>query len=67
LAAADGELTVDGIQATGLVDGELQVERSPVKGTLARSTPELIVEKLATDTDAAEQGFYEDLLGKFDD
>jgi dsDNA-specific endonuclease/ATPase MutS2 len=67
LAAADGELTVDGIQATGLVDGELQVERSPVKGTLARSTPELIVEKLATDTDAAEQTFYETLLAKFED
>jgi dsDNA-specific endonuclease/ATPase MutS2 len=47
LDAAETDLTVDGIQAEGLVDGELRVNRSPVKGTLARSTPELIVEKLA--------------------
>jgi len=54
---------VDGIEATGLVDGELRVERSPVKGKLARSTPELIVEKLADSE--AEGGFYQELLGKF--
>jgi len=63
LDAADAELTVDGIQAEGLVDGELRVNRSPVKGQLARSTPELIVEKLADDADGA---FYGDLLGKFE-
>jgi len=56
------ELAVDGIEAEGLVDGELRVDRSPVKGTLARSTPELIVEKLADER----EGFYDDLLGKFD-
>ncbi|WP_018256957.1 helix-hairpin-helix domain-containing protein [Halomicrobium katesii] len=61
--AADADLTVDGIQAEGLVDGELRVNRSPVKGQLARSTPELIVEKLADD---AESDFYGDLLGKFE-
>jgi len=61
--AADAELTVDGIQAEGLVDGELRVNRSPVKGQLARSTPELIVEKLADEADGA---FYGDLLGKFE-
>ncbi|MFB6308592.1 MAG: helix-hairpin-helix domain-containing protein [Haloarculaceae archaeon] len=60
--AASVALTIDGIEAHGLEDGELQVERSPVKDTLARSTPELIVEKLAEDGD----GFYEDLLAKFD-
>ena len=38
------------------------VNRSPVKGKLARSTPELIVEKLAEDGD----GFYERLLEKFE-
>ena len=63
IEAADAELSVDGIQAEGLVDGELRVNRSPVKGTLARSTPELIVEKLADD---AEGDFYGDLLGKFE-
>ncbi|MEF8908267.1 MAG: helix-hairpin-helix domain-containing protein [Haloarculaceae archaeon] len=60
--AATVDLAVDGIEAEGLVDGELRVERSPVKGTLARSTPELIVEKLAGED---ETGFYEGLLEKF--
>jgi len=62
LEAADADIAIDGIQAEGLVDGELRVNRSPVKGQLARSTPELIVEKLAADGD----GFYDDLLAKFD-
>ncbi|WP_229111451.1 MutS-related protein [Halapricum desulfuricans] len=57
------DIAVDGIEAIGLDDGELLVDRSPVKGTLARSTPELIVEKLAADGD----GFYERLLEKFED
>ncbi|MBX0295852.1 helix-hairpin-helix domain-containing protein [Haloarcula nitratireducens] len=63
LAAADADLAIDGIQAEGLVDGELRVNRSPVKGQLARSTPELIVEKLADD--GGDEGFYSGLLGKF--
>jgi dsDNA-specific endonuclease/ATPase MutS2 len=60
--AADFDVAVDGIEALGLVDGELRVNRSPVKDHLARSTPELIVEKLA-DEDGAE--LYERLLEKF--
>ncbi len=60
--AATLDLTVDGIEAEGLVDGQLRVNRSPVKGKLARSTPELIVEKLAGED---ETGFYEGLLEKF--
>ena len=60
--AADIDVAVDGIEAEGLVDGELQVNRSPVKEHLARSTPELIVEKLATDDDGT---FYQSLLEKF--
>ena len=68
--AADTELAVDGIEARGLDNGELQVDRSPVKGSLARSTPELIVEKLTTDghkDDTADEdnGFYRRLLEKF--
>jgi ABC-type sugar transport system ATPase subunit len=70
---ADREVAVDGIEAVGLVDGELQVDRSPEKGLLARSTPELIVEKLASEADGAsgpgdgEGGeFYDRLLRKFD-
>jgi DNA mismatch repair protein MutS2 len=60
--AAATELTVDGIEAEGIAEGELQVDRSPVKGRLARSTPELIVEKLADD---GGEGFYDRLLEKF--
>ncbi|TKX57946.1 endonuclease MutS2 [Halorubrum sp. SS7] len=60
--AADFDVAVDGIEAAGLVDGELRVNRSPKKGHLARSTPELIVEKLADDRGGE---FYGDLLEKF--
>ena len=60
--AADFEVAVDGIKAAGLVDGKLRVNRSPKKGHLARSTPELIVEKLAGDRG---DEFYGDLLEKF--
>ena len=63
-AEADVDVTVDGIEALGLKEGELQVNRSPVKNHLARSTPELIVEKLAT---ADGDDLYEELLEKFDD
>ena len=60
--AAATTLAVDGIEAVGLVDGELQVNRSPREGHLARSTPELIVEKLAEERGG---GFYAGLLEKF--
>jgi len=69
--AADRPIAVDGIEAEGLQDGELQVDRSPVKGRLARSTPELIVEKLADrngddeDTEGDERAFYASLLETF--
>jgi dsDNA-specific endonuclease/ATPase MutS2 len=61
--AAEIDVTVDGIEAIGLEDGELQVNRSPVKNRLARSTPELIVEKLA---ESEGETFYSELLEKFD-
>ena len=61
--AADTEIAIDGIEAVGLRDGELEVNRSPVKGHLARSTPELIVEKLAKESEGE---FYDELLEKFD-
>ncbi|SEO56580.1 dsDNA-specific endonuclease/ATPase MutS2 [Halogranum amylolyticum] len=60
--AAEFPVAVDGIEAVGLEDGELQVNRSPVKDHLARSTPELIVEKLAGESGNA---FYDRLLKKF--
>ncbi|WP_135664713.1 MutS-related protein [Halorhabdus rudnickae] len=67
-ATADREIGVDGIQALGLEDGELQVDRTPRTDTLARSTPELIVEKLADDDDHGNGSgdFYARLLGKFE-
>ena len=65
--AADRSIGVDGIEAEGLVDGELRLDRSPVKGRLARSTPELIVEKLSDgdDAESVERDFYASLLEKF--
>ncbi|MFB6194541.1 MAG: endonuclease MutS2 [Haloplanus sp.] len=72
--AAAVDIAVDGIEAVGLVDGELRVNRSPVTDHLARSTPELIVEKLATESEARADGsgeadagddFYRRLLEKF--
>ena len=60
--AAGFDVAVDGIEAVGLADGELVVNRSPVKDHLARSTPELIVEKLAGEDGS---GFYDRLLEKF--
>ncbi|WP_251342114.1 MutS-related protein [Haloplanus halophilus] len=62
--AAGIDVAVDGIEAVGLVDGELRVNRSPVTDHLARSTPELIVEKLATD-EGEDAEFYSRLLEKF--
>jgi dsDNA-specific endonuclease/ATPase MutS2 len=61
--AATVDVAVDGIEAVGLVDGRLEVNRSPVKDHLARSTPELIVEKLAGEGEADD--FYDRLLEKF--
>ncbi|WIV68027.1 MutS-related protein [Natrialbaceae archaeon AArc-T1-2] len=74
---ADVAVTVDGIEAVGLVDGELRVNRSPVNDHLARSTPELIVEKLAGEaregsgagsgsTTRDDAAFYDRLLEKFE-
>ena len=63
--AAEFDVPVDGIEAEGLVDGELVVNRSPRKDHLARSTPELIVEKLADEDGADDTGFYDRLLEKF--
>jgi DNA mismatch repair protein MutS2 len=59
------DIAVDGIAAEGIEDGALLVDRSPVKGQLARSTPELIVEKLAEEEGGEDAAFYESLLAKF--
>jgi DNA mismatch repair protein MutS2 len=57
---------VDGIEATGLDDQwNLVVDRTPRMGHLARSTPELIVARLAATTKGPDQPLYQDLLALF--
>ena len=63
---ADVDVRVDGIRAEGVVDGELVVNRSPVPNHHARSTPELIVESLASTASDDRVDFYRQLLEKFD-
>ncbi len=57
---------VDGIEATGLDDQHrLVVDRTPRLNHLARSTPELIVRRLANTVKGAERALYESLLERF--
>ncbi len=66
LRHATAPVRVDGIEATGLDEGfRLVVDRSPVMGRFARSTPELILQRLAATTKGPQQGLYQDLLGLF--
>ncbi|HUW66676.1 MAG TPA: helix-hairpin-helix domain-containing protein [Candidatus Nanoarchaeia archaeon] len=62
----DCDVRVDGIEARGLDnDLNLIVDRNPRYNYVAKSTPELIVERLARQADDDKKGFYERLLGKF--
>ncbi len=64
LKNTDHEIRVDGIEAKGLDENlNLIVDRNPKYNYLARSTPELIVERLARKEKGNE--FYERLLKKF--
>lgn len=65
-AVADVAIRVDGIRAEGVEDGELVVNRTPVRNHLARSTPELIVEQLAVNGDGPRADVYHALLEKFE-
>lgn len=57
---------VDGIEAAGLDEhNNLLVRRSPVYNHLARSTPELILDRLVRTTEGPEREFYARLLSKF--
>lgn len=57
---------IDGIEASGLdADLNLIVERTPRYNYVAKSTPELIVERLSRKTNGDEQAFYERLRAKF--
>jgi len=66
LENTEAEVRVDGIEAKGLDSNlELVVDRTPVYNHVARSTPELIVERLFRKTSGKEQEFYAHLKGKF--
>jgi len=57
---------VDGIEASGLDDHHnLIVNRSPQYNYLARSTPELILDRLAKTATGCEREFYGRLLARF--
>ena len=59
-------IRVDGIEASGLdADLNLIVDRSPRYNYIAKSTPELIVERLSKKTSGREQAFYLKLREKF--
>ena len=60
-------IRVDGIEAGGLDDDlNLIVNRNPIKNHIAKSTPELIVEKLFLTSKGDENVFYEKLKKKFE-
>ncbi|WP_440946348.1 MutS-related protein [Methanosarcina sp. T3] len=60
------DIRVDGIEAEGLDSSlELIVNRNPIYNCVARSTPELIVERLLRKTTGKEQEFYAHLKDKF--
>jgi DNA mismatch repair protein MutS2 len=59
---------MDGIEARGLDAGyNLVVDRTPRRDYLARSTPELILRRLAETSSGEEQAVYRELLGKMKD
>lgn len=63
---AETPVRVDGIEAEGLDENNcLIVNRSPRYNYLARSTPELILDRLVRTTKGPEKEFYARLLAKF--
>lgn len=60
------QIRIDGIEAKGLdANLNLIVDRTPRYNYLARSTPELIVERLTRLSDGEQKAFYNRLLKKF--
>jgi dsDNA-specific endonuclease/ATPase MutS2 len=60
------EIRIDGIEATGLdANLNLIVDRNPRYYYLAKSTPELIMERLTRSSDGDQKAFYARLLNKF--
>jgi len=66
LENTDYDIRVDGIEAKGLDSNlNLIVDRTPRYNYLAKSTPELIVERLTRSSDGDKKVFYQKLLAKF--
>ena len=63
-----GDLRIDGIEARGLDENlELIVDRTPKRGLLARSTPELIVRRLAARSEGPASDLFNRLAERFTD
>jgi len=66
LRYAETAVRVDGIEAEGLDENNnLRLSRSPRYNCLARSTPELILDRLVRSAKGSERDFYARLLSKF--
>ena len=66
LRYSETAVRVDGIEAEGLDEkGNLRLCRSPRYNFLARSTPELILDRLVRNAQGSEREFYARLLSKF--
>jgi len=62
------DVRVDGIEATGLDENcTLIIDRSPKLGYFAKSTPELIIQRLASTTTGKEKEIFDAILKKFDE
>jgi DNA mismatch repair protein MutS2 len=63
---AETKVRIDGIEARGLDENDqLIVDRNPLYNHLAKSTPELIIDRLARTAQGEEREFYSRLLSKF--
>ncbi|MDX1610794.1 MAG: endonuclease MutS2, partial [Candidatus Thermoplasmatota archaeon] len=62
------EARVDGIEAKGLdEDNELLVDRTPKVGRVARSTPELILQRLRNTSTGEREALYQAMLARLGD
>ena len=61
-----GEIRIDGIEAQGLDENmDLIVDRNPKRNLLAKSTPELIVRRLASRSKGPTSEIFSNLLQGF--
>ena len=61
-----GDIRIDGIEAQGLDENmDLIVDRNPKRNHIARSTPELIVRRLASRSQGPTSEIFSNLLKGF--